>query len=107
LSELAEQARGGRLRLEAMQGATFTISNQGGIGGTSFTPIVSHPQVAILGISRLQPRLALVDGQVQERSMLPLSLSYDHRVINGADAARFLARLSAELTSCFHLLIRI
>jgi pyruvate dehydrogenase E2 component (dihydrolipoamide acetyltransferase) len=106
LDEVAEKARGRKLRQEDMKGATFTISNQGGIGGTAFTPIVNFPEVAILGISRARPEVQMADGQPEERLLLPLSLSYDHRVINGADAARFLVRLSAELSDCFQLLIR-
>jgi len=106
LADVAERARNRKLSMEEMEGATFTISNQGGIGGTAFTPIVSFPQVAILGLSRARPEVQMADGRPQERLMLPLSLSYDHRAINGADAARFLVRLSAELSDCFQLLIR-
>lgn len=106
LGELAEKARHRKLRREDMEGATFTISNQGGIGGTAFTPIVHFPEVAILGISRARPEVQMVDSQPTERLLLPLSLSYDHRVINGADAARFLVRLAAELSDSFQLLIR-
>lgn len=105
--ELATRARDRDLGMDEMEGATFTISNQGGIGGTAFTPIVSYPQVAILGISRARPELQLIDGHAVERLQLPLSLSYDHRAVNGADAARFLARLSAELSDCFQMLIRV
>jgi pyruvate dehydrogenase E2 component (dihydrolipoamide acetyltransferase) len=90
LAKLSEKARGGKLSLEEMQGGSFTITNLGGIGGTSFTPIVNWPEVAILGISR-GANEPLYDGQqFLPRLMLPLSLSYDHRVIDGADAARFL-----------------
>jgi pyruvate dehydrogenase E2 component (dihydrolipoamide acetyltransferase) len=106
LAELAERARSRKLSREDMDGATFTISNQGGIGGIAFTPIVSFPQVAILGMSRARPELQMNDGRPESRLMLPLSLSYDHRVINGADAARFLVRLSAELSDSFQFLIR-
>ena len=94
--ELAERARQRKLKPEDMQGATFTISNLGGIGGTGFTPIVNWPQVAILGLSRSRLQPAYRDGNLLPRLMLPLSLSYDHRVIDGADAARFARRL-AEL----------
>lgn len=90
LTEMAERARNRKTTLEEMQGGTFTISNLGGIGGTGFTPIVNTPEVAILGVSRSQMKPVYVDGQFQPRNMLPLSLSYDHRVIDGADAARFL-----------------
>jgi pyruvate dehydrogenase E2 component (dihydrolipoamide acetyltransferase) len=105
ITELAERARERKLRLEDMQGGTFTITNLGGIGGTAFTPIVNHPEVAILGLSRGSKQLRLVDGQPQERLMLPLSLSYDHRAINGADAARFVVRLSRQLSDPFQLLV--
>jgi pyruvate dehydrogenase E2 component (dihydrolipoamide acetyltransferase) len=89
LSELAAKARGRKLTLDEMQGATFSISNLGGIGGTSFTPLVNAPEVAILGISRGRMAPVLKDGQFVPRMMLPLSLSYDHRAIDGADGARF------------------
>ena len=88
-----------------MQGGTFTITNLGGIGGTAFTPIVNYPEAAVLGLSRTQKQPALVDGKLVERLMLPLSLSYDHRIVNGADAARFVVKLSAILSDCFQLLI--
>jgi pyruvate dehydrogenase E2 component (dihydrolipoamide acetyltransferase) len=90
LAQLSEKARAGKLSLDEMQGGGFTITNLGGIGGTSFTPIVNWPEVAILGVSRgiFEP---VYNGQnFQPRQLLPLSLSYDHRVIDGADAARFL-----------------
>ncbi len=90
LAKASEKARAGKLSLDEMSGGVITITNLGGIGGTSFTPIVNWPEVAILGISRgsYEP---VFDGQsFQPRMMLPLSLSYDHRVIDGADAARFL-----------------
>jgi pyruvate dehydrogenase E2 component (dihydrolipoamide acetyltransferase) len=90
LGASSEKARAGKLSLDEMQGAGFTITNLGGIGGTSFTPIVNWPEVAILGISRGAQEPVFVNGAFQPRLMLPLSLSYDHRVIDGADAARFL-----------------
>jgi pyruvate dehydrogenase E2 component (dihydrolipoamide acetyltransferase) len=90
LGAASEKARAGKLSIDDMQGAGFTITNLGGIGGTSFTPIVNWPEVAILGISRGAQEPVFVDGAFQPRLMLPLSLSYDHRVIDGADAARFL-----------------
>ena len=105
LTELATKARDRKLQLADMQGGTFTITNLGGIGGTSFTPIVNYPEVAILGMSRSQKQLQLVDGHVTERLMLPLSLSYDHRVVNGADAARFTVKLCNMLSSAFSMLI--
>ncbi|MBN2310085.1 MAG: 2-oxo acid dehydrogenase subunit E2 [Candidatus Hydrogenedentes bacterium] len=90
LGALAERARNRKLTLDEMQGGTFTVSNLGGIGGTGFTPIVNAPEVAILGVSRSQVEAVFVEGGVEPRTMLPLSLSYDHRVIDGADGARFL-----------------
>ncbi len=90
LNGLAERARTRKTTLDEMQGGTFTVSNLGGIGGTAFTPIVNAPEVAILGVSRSQIEPVYIDGRFQPRTMLPLSLSYDHRVIDGADAARFL-----------------
>jgi len=103
LSELAEKARDRKLKTSDMQGASFTITNLGGIGGTYFTPIVNHPEVAILGMSRGQKTLQMGNDEIVERLMLPLSLSYDHRAINGADAARFIVKLSGSLTNLFEL----
>ena len=105
LTDLAERARGRNLKVDEMQGASFTITNLGGIGGTAFTPIVNYPEVAILGVSRTRTELRLVDDRPQERLMLPLSLSYDHRVINGADAARFVVRLTHGLSDYFQILV--
>jgi pyruvate dehydrogenase E2 component (dihydrolipoamide acetyltransferase) len=96
LAELAERARQKKLSADDMKGGTFTISNLGGIGGTAFTPIVNYPEVAILGLARARLQPVSKDGQFVPRLLLPLSLSYDHRVIDGADAARFTRRL-AEL----------
>ena len=90
LPQLAEKARNRKLTLEDMQGGTFTVSNLGGVGGYGFTPIVAAPQVAILGMSRSQVEPVFVNGQFVPRTMLPLSLSYDHRVVDGAEAARFM-----------------
>ncbi len=98
---LAEKARSGKLALEDMQGGTFTITNLGGIGGTGFTPIVNWPEVAILGVSRSSMTPVLVDGQFAPRNLLPLSLSYDHRLIDGADAARFLRWVAEALENPF------
>jgi pyruvate dehydrogenase E2 component (dihydrolipoamide acetyltransferase) len=94
LADVAEQARKGKAD---MQGGTFTITNLGGIGGTGFTPIVNWPEVAILGLSRSRLQPVVRDDQVVPRLMLPLSLSYDHRVIDGAAAARFTRRLAEML----------
>jgi pyruvate dehydrogenase E2 component (dihydrolipoamide acetyltransferase) len=90
LAKASDKARAGKLSLDDMQGGGMTITNLGGIGGTSFTPIVNWPEVAILGISRGAQEPIWDGASFQPRLMLPLSLSYDHRVIDGADAARFL-----------------
>lgn len=90
LTQLAEKARNRKLATEDMQGGSFTITNLGGIGGAHFTPIVNAPEVAILGISRAVLQPVYIDGQFKPRLMLPLSLSYDHRAVDGADGARFL-----------------
>jgi len=90
LAAISQKAREKKLTLEDMSGAVFTISNLGGIGGTAFTPIINHPEVAILGVSRGAIEPVWRDNAFQPREMLPLSLSYDHRVIDGADGARFL-----------------
>lgn len=90
LNELAEKARTKKIKPDELQGANFTISNLGGIGGTHFTPIVNRPAVAILGVSRSQMEPVWLDGEFKPRMMLPMSLSYDHRAIDGADGARFL-----------------
>jgi len=91
--ELADKARAAKLTIDEMRGGCFTITNLGGIGGTSFTPIVNYPEVAILGMSRSSQQPVVRDGQIVPRLMLPLSLSYDHRVIDGADGARFSTKL--------------
>ncbi len=90
LSQLSQKAREKKITLADMEGGTFTITNLGGIGGTAFTPIVNHPEVAILGLSRSRMEPEWIDGKFEPRLVLPLSLSYDHRLIDGADAARFL-----------------
>lgn len=93
LGELSQAARDGKLKGDQMQGASFTISSLGGIGGTSFTPIVNAPEVAILGLTRAAMKPVWDGEQFVPRNMLPMSLSYDHRAIDGALAARFCARL--------------
>jgi len=90
LTGLSEKARSRKIALDEMQGGSFSISNLGGIGGTYFTPIVNAPEVAILGISRARIEPVYKDGAFVPRLMLPLSLSYDHRVVDGADGIRFL-----------------
>ncbi len=90
LAEISKKARDKKLSLEEMQGGCFTISNLGGIGGTYFTPIVNSPEVAILGVSKSTYEPVYIDQEFKPRLMMPLSLSYDHRIIDGADAIRFL-----------------
>jgi pyruvate dehydrogenase E2 component (dihydrolipoamide acetyltransferase) len=97
LGALSEKARAGKLPPTDMQGGCFTISSLGGIGGTAFTPIINAPEVAILGVSRAGTRAIYKDGGFVPRLMLPLSLSYDHRVIDGAMAARFTSFLAHTL----------
>lgn len=93
-AELAQKARDKKLKPAEMQGACFTITSLGGIGGTAFTPIVNTPEVAILGVSKAAMKPVWDGAEFQPRLMLPLSLSYDHRAVNGADAARFTSLLS-------------
>jgi len=90
LSQLSKKAKDKKLTPAEMEGGTFTITNLGGIGGIGFTPIVNHPEVAILGLSRSRMEPEYINGRFEPRLILPLSLSYDHRLIDGADAARFL-----------------
>ncbi len=90
LAQMADKARSAKLTLEEMQGGCFTITNLGGIGGTYFSPIINAPEVAILGLSRGSTEPVFANGEFVPRLMLPLSLSYDHRVIDGADGIRFL-----------------
>ncbi|MEM7196222.1 MAG: 2-oxo acid dehydrogenase subunit E2 [Pseudomonadota bacterium] len=97
LSELSQRARDGKLQISDLQGGCMSISSLGGIGGTGFTPIVNAPEVAILGLSRSSHVPILIDGNFEPRLMLPMSLSYDHRVIDGAEAARFCVYLSKLL----------
>lgn len=90
---LAEKARARKLSLEEMQGGTFTISNQGGIGGAHFTPIINRPEVAILGLGRGAMKAVVKESKIEQRLMLPIAISYDHRVIDGGSAARFIVDL--------------
>jgi pyruvate dehydrogenase E2 component (dihydrolipoamide acetyltransferase) len=105
LTELSGKARAGKLGPREISGAVFTISSLGGIGGTGFTPIVNPPQVAILGVVRSAMRPVWNGGEFEPRLMLPLSLSYDHRVIDGAAAARFTAHLAKVLTDLRRVLL--
>ncbi|MEO8992453.1 MAG: dihydrolipoyllysine-residue acetyltransferase [Nitrosospira sp.] len=105
MADLAALARGGKLKPTDMQGGSFTISSLGGIGGTAFTPIINAPEVAILGVSRASMQPVYREGQFVPRFILPLSLSYDHRVIDGATAARFTSFLAEVLTDLRRLLL--
>ena len=105
VADLSQRARERKLRPEDLAGGCFSISSLGGIGGTAFTPIVNAPEVAVLGVSRTQRKPVWIDGAFQPRLMLPLSLSYDHRVIDGADAARFTTRLRAVLADIRNLIL--
>jgi pyruvate dehydrogenase E2 component (dihydrolipoamide acetyltransferase) len=96
LNEIAEKTRARKMAIEEMQGGTFTISNQGGIGSGHFTPIVNTPEVAILGMGRSLLKPVVREGKVVQRTMMPLVLSYDHRVNDGANAARFVVDLVKE-----------
>ena len=93
LNQLVERTRQRKVSLEELQGGTFSISNQGGIGGGHFTPIVNKPEVAVLGVGRASLRPVARNGKTEARMMLPLALSYDHRVIDGANAVRFMREL--------------
>jgi pyruvate dehydrogenase E2 component (dihydrolipoamide acetyltransferase) len=97
LDELASRARDKKLGPDEMSGASFTVSNLGGLGTTYFSPIVNWPQVAILGVGRAERQAVYEEGGFQPRLMLPLAISYDHRLIDGADAARFLRWLAEAL----------
>jgi pyruvate dehydrogenase E2 component (dihydrolipoamide acetyltransferase) len=107
LGSLSQKARDRKLGLDEMAGGVFSISNLGGIGGTSFTPIINQPEVAILGVSRggRQPVWDADAGAFVPREMLPLSLSYDHRVIDGAQGARFITFLSRVLSDIRRLVL--
>jgi len=103
LRVLSEKARTKKITAAELQGGTFTITNLGGLGGTYFTPVINSPEVAILGVSRASLEAVYIDGQLQPRLMLPLSLSYDHRLIDGADAVRFLRWIVEALEEPFKL----
>ena len=106
LTQLSKKAREKKLTLEEMEGGTFTITNLGGIGGTGFSPIVNYPEVAILGLSRSSMEPVWVNGKFEPRLVLPLSLSYDHRLIDGADAARFLRWMAEAFEQPFLLSVQ-
>jgi len=105
INELAEKARNRKVSVADLQGGCFTITNLGGIGGTAFTPIVNTPEVAILGVSRGAMEPVYIDGKFEARLMLPLSLSYDHRIIDGADGIRFLRWVIEALENPLKLIV--
>lgn len=106
LTQLSKKAREKKLSPNDMEGGTFTITNLGGIGGTGFSPIVNHPEVAILGLSRSSMEPVWMNGKFEPRMVLPLSLSYDHRLIDGADAARFLRWIAEAFEQPFLLSVQ-
>ncbi len=106
MTQLSTKARDKKLTPDEMQGGTFTITNLGGIGGTGFSPIVNHPEVAILGLSRSRMEPEWVNNKFEPRLILPLSLSYDHRLIDGADAARFLRWIAEAFEQPFLLSVQ-
>jgi pyruvate dehydrogenase E2 component (dihydrolipoamide acetyltransferase) len=106
LTQLSVKAREKKLTPDEMQGGTFTITNLGGIGGDGFSPIVNHPEVAILGLSRSTMQPVFIGGKFEPRLVLPLSLSYDHRLIDGADAARFLRWIAEAFEQPFLLSVQ-
>jgi pyruvate dehydrogenase E2 component (dihydrolipoamide acetyltransferase) len=101
LAELSSKARNKKITPDEMEGGNFTISNLGGIGGTAFSPIVYPPQVAILGVSRSGIEAVWVEDKFEPRLILPVSLTYDHRIIDGADGARFLRWVCDALENPF------
>lgn len=105
LALISDKARKKQLTPQDMQGGSFSISSLGGIGGTAFTPIINAPEVAILGVSKASMKPVYQDKNFVPRLMLPLSLSYDHRVIDGAEAARFMVHLSTMLSDIRHVLL--
>ncbi len=105
LAEISARARDGKLGPAEMQGGTFSISSLGGIGGTHFTPIINAPEVAILGVSKSSMKPVWKDGQFVPRLMMPLSLSYDHRAVDGAQGARFITNLTAILSDIRRVLL--
>ncbi len=105
MADISDRARAGKLSPKDMQGGSMSISSLGSIGGTAFTPIINAPEVAILGVSRAEIQPRYIKENFEPRLMLPLSLSYDHRVIDGADAARFIVYLSAVLSDLKKMLL--
>ncbi len=105
LAQMADAARSGSFTVDDLRGGTFTISNLGAIGGTYSTPIINPPEVAILLVGRSRTMPQYLDGELQPRLMMPLSLTYDHRIVDGAAAARFLNEVKGYLASPGRLLL--
>jgi len=103
--ELTDKAKARKLSREDMQGACFTISSLGAIGGTGFIPIVNAPEVAILGVAKTQTKPVYIDGELKPRSMLPLTLAYDHKAVNGVDGGLFATYLVKLLGDIRHILV--
>jgi len=104
LNTIAENARTAKFEIADLRGATFTITNVGALGGVFFTPMVNFPEVGILGLGRARLQPVVVDGQIAARLMLPMALSFDHRVIDGAVAARFVNAVIASLENPLRLI---
>src|SRR5215475_1090744 len=105
LGEKIQRTREGKISLDELRGGTFTLTNAGAIGGHAFIPIINYPEAAILGIGRAKPKPVVRDGQIMVRTMLPLSMAFDHRVIDGADVVRFLTLVMRLLTDPIQLLL--
>ena len=105
LAEVAQKTRDGKIEMERLQGGTFTITNIGPIGGTGMVPMVNFPEVAIIGMARATEKPVVRDGQIVIRTILPLALSFDHRVADGAEAAMFLRYIASCLEDPFQMLL--
>jgi pyruvate dehydrogenase E2 component (dihydrolipoamide acetyltransferase) len=98
IEDIAQRARDGKLEVADLRGGTFTITNVGPLGGTALIPTINYPEVAILGMGRAQEKPVVRDGQVVIRKILPLTLAFDHRIADGADAARFVSEMARQLS---------
>jgi len=105
LSALAQRVREGKAALDELRGGTFTVTNIGALGGTGAVPIINYPEVAILGVARARPEAVVRDGAIVPRLMLPITLTFDHRVADGADGARFASAIVRRLESPEQLLL--
>jgi pyruvate dehydrogenase E2 component (dihydrolipoamide acetyltransferase) len=107
ISDLTQRTREGRVQISELTGGTFTITSVGNIGGRFATPIINHPEVAILGVNQIHDRPMVIDGEIVARKMMYLSPSFDHRVIDGAVAARFISALKKTLENPASLLLEL